>query len=325
MRKVLAVLLVLAMVICFAGCGENGDTTATTNTTIDSETATTTTLADVETEDTTTTEAADTTAAVTQSTKADTNGTSCAHASVKKATCIDPEVCEACGATISAAKGHAFYKGKCLRCDAADPSYSAGPAVTKITLNKTEAKLLSGETLDLKATIAPANAADKTVTWSSSATSVATVDANGSVTAVGEGEATITASSANGVKATCKITVADLIVNCELPTVVRYKADYGKVGIEYQIIDVKYTYDKASRKLTLTINGNIAYAGNGSPEPTTPSFIWKLFADYGSTVAEETWVADRAESVGGSYTTVVTVENVEPIRYTLSFFSTYTK
>ncbi len=322
MRKFLALLLAVAMVLCFAGCGENGDTTATTTTV--GESTTTTTVDNAETNGTTTTvSATNGTVATTTGGKGDTNTSSCAHASVKKATCVDPAVCEACGATVEQAKGHAFFKGKCLRCEAADPSYSAGPAVTKITLNKDKAVLLSGEVLNLKATIAPTNAADKTVTWASSNTAVATVDSNGAVTAVAEGEADITVSSANGVKATCKVTVADLIVNTELPATVRYKADYGKVGIDYQITTVKYTYDKATRKLTLTIDGNIAYAGNGSPQPTTPSFVWKLFADYGATVAEETWKADRADGVGASYTTVVTVENVEPTRYTLSFGSTY--
>ena len=60
----------------------------------------------------------------------------------------------------------------------------------------------------LTATVAPANATDKTVTWKSSDATVATVDANGKVVAKKAGEVTITAT-AGGVSGTLKITVSD--------------------------------------------------------------------------------------------------------------------
>ena len=56
-----------------------------------------------------------------------------------------------------------------------------------------------GETKQLTATIQPENTTDKTVTWSSNNTSVATVDQNGLVTAVSTGTATITVTTSNGV------------------------------------------------------------------------------------------------------------------------------
>lgn len=80
-------------------------------------------------------------------------------------------------------------------------------AVTGITLNKTTATLNSDATLTLKATIAPSNATDKTVTWKTSDKKIATVSSKGVVTPVGKGTATITATSENGLKATCKVTV----------------------------------------------------------------------------------------------------------------------
>ena len=65
-----------------------------------------------------------------------------------------------------------------------------------------------GQTGTLTATVTPDNATDKTVTWTSSDKNVATVDKdNGTVTPVGEGTATITATAANGKKDTCKVTV----------------------------------------------------------------------------------------------------------------------
>jgi uncharacterized protein YjdB len=80
-------------------------------------------------------------------------------------------------------------------------------AVSGISLNKTSTSIEKGNTETLTATISPAEATDKSVTWTSSTPSVATVDASGVVTAVAEGEATITATASNGLYATCAVTV----------------------------------------------------------------------------------------------------------------------
>ena len=83
--------------------------------------------------------------------------------------------------------------------------------VSSISLNKTSANLLIGGTVTLSATnVSPSDAVDKTVTWSSNATSVATVNATtGEVTAVAAGTATITATAndGSGTTATCSVTV----------------------------------------------------------------------------------------------------------------------
>ena len=78
--------------------------------------------------------------------------------------------------------------------------------VTSISLSQTSLTLEIGESQTLTATVLPSNATDKSVTWTSSVQSVATV-ANGKVTAVGSGTATITAATSNGKKATCNVTV----------------------------------------------------------------------------------------------------------------------
>lgn len=80
-------------------------------------------------------------------------------------------------------------------------------AVTSVSLNKTSLSFTgTGASQTLTATVSPSNATNKTVTWSSSNTSVATVS-NGVVKAVGFGTATITAKSNNGKTASCKVTV----------------------------------------------------------------------------------------------------------------------
>lgn len=79
-------------------------------------------------------------------------------------------------------------------------------AVSKITVSSKTLNLEVGQTRTLTATVTPDNATDKTVTWTSSNDKVATV-VDGTVAAVGEGTATITATAANGKKDTCKVTV----------------------------------------------------------------------------------------------------------------------
>ena len=67
--------------------------------------------------------------------------------------------------------------------------------VEGITLDKTEGILNVGNTVTITATVAPEEATNPAVTWSSSDESVATVDETGKVTAVAAGNATITATS----------------------------------------------------------------------------------------------------------------------------------
>ena len=81
-------------------------------------------------------------------------------------------------------------------------------AVTGITLNKNSTTLVVNSTEQLTPTINPANATNKSVTWSSSNNNIVSVDSNGIVTALAVGTATITVSTVDGNKtATCTVTV----------------------------------------------------------------------------------------------------------------------
>jgi len=81
--------------------------------------------------------------------------------------------------------------------------------VTNITLDNTSLTLAEGGVATLKATVAPDNASNKAVTWTSSNADVATVDSNGTVTARKEGTADITVASQENpaIMAVCKVTV----------------------------------------------------------------------------------------------------------------------
>ena len=82
--------------------------------------------------------------------------------------------------------------------------------VESITLDKTSLTLKEGATAVLVATVKPDDATDKTVTWSSSDETIATVDNNGKVTGIKEGEATVTAKAGDKT-ATCKVTVSNYV------------------------------------------------------------------------------------------------------------------
>lgn len=84
---------------------------------------------------------------------------------------------------------------------------TGGTEVTSVTLNKTTLSLDAGKTGKLTATVLPDSAADKSITWSSSKTDVASVSSNGTVTAKKAGTAVITATATNGKSASCTVTV----------------------------------------------------------------------------------------------------------------------
>ena len=81
--------------------------------------------------------------------------------------------------------------------------------VTSVSLNKSSYTMTEGDQFTLTATVNPSNATNKNVTWSSSNSTVATVN-NGVVTALKAGSATITVTTVDGgKKATCQVTIQE--------------------------------------------------------------------------------------------------------------------
>jgi hypothetical protein len=119
--------------------------------------------------------------------------------------------------------------------------------VTGVSISKTSLSLTEEDTETLTASVTPADATNKTIRWSSSNTSVATVDANGKVTAVGAGTANITAASADGYKtASCSVTVKGLyraLTKIEI-TPAESNLTFGNTAS----LSVKYTPENASNK-----------------------------------------------------------------------------
>lgn len=99
-------------------------------------------------------------------------------------------------------------------CNKPEPE-QADMAVTGVSLDKNQISLVEGETAVLTATVAPEDATNKNVSWSSSNTEVATVEA-GTVTAIAEGEAVITVTTEDGgLTAECAVTVTASTVSVE--------------------------------------------------------------------------------------------------------------
>ena len=107
---------------------------------------------------------------------------------------------------------------------------------TSVSLNKTALTLDVGKSYTLAKTVSPSNAVTS-YTWSSSNTSVATVDSNGKVTAKKAGTATITVKTSNGKTATCKVTV-----NLPAPQITGLANTTGGIKISWNKVDGAYGY-----------------------------------------------------------------------------------
>ena len=149
--------------------------------------------------------------------------------------------------------------------------------VTDITLNKTELELFVDDTETLTATIAPADATNQNVTWTSSNTAVATVSSTGVVTAVAAGTTTITATTVDGDKtATCEVTVLPLPEAVDLGLSVKWATfniganapeDYGDY-YAWGETETKSTYDW-SNYFDTTDGGNTFTKYNNNGGKTT--------------------------------------------------------
>ncbi|MGN0468441.1 MAG: Ig-like domain-containing protein [Acutalibacteraceae bacterium] len=145
--------------------------------------------------------------------------------------------------------------------------------VSSVSLSTKSATLFTRGKLQLKATVSPSNASDKTVTWKTSNKTVATVSSNGLVTAVGKGTATITCTTKDSSKkATCTITVKKATDVTGIKTNVSSKSIY--IGSKYQltatVLPTNATYKTVSWKsenskiATVDSNGLVTGVSKGT-------------------------------------------------------------
>ena len=119
--------------------------------------------------------------------------------------------------------------------------------VTGLTLNQNTLALFAGDSATLTAAVTPDNATNKTLTWTSSNTAVATVDQSGKVTAVAPGTAaiTVTTNDGSGKVASCPVTV----------TAKTYALTIDPAAIGFGTVQPGYT-QPAAREITVRNTGN---------------------------------------------------------------------
>lgn len=130
-------------------------------------------------------------------------------------------------------------------------------AVEAISLNKTELILVEGADETLIATVTPENATDKTVTWSTSNVEIATV-ADGKVTAVKKGEATITAKAGEK-EATCIVTVtaSEEVPFSVSPTSVEVPVEGGSFDVTVTCSTTYHLSSKPDWVTEKSVNGKV--------------------------------------------------------------------
>lgn len=161
-------------------------------------------------------------------------------------------------------------------------SGSGNVAVSSVSLGQSTLKMVNGETDTVYATISPDNATNKNLTWSSSSTSVATVDSTkhqisgqpgGKITAKAPGTTTITVKTSDGNKtATCEVTVIPAA-----PTGVTATVSGGTVTVKWNSVSgaasykVYYVGDNYENVLDGTSNST-TYTSSGWSGSGTVSF-----------------------------------------------------
>ena len=171
-------------------------------------------------------------------------------------------------------------------------------AVTGVQLNQTALNLEINGTATLTATVAPENATNKSVRWSSNNTAVATVDANGNLKAVAPGKATITVTTEDGRKtATCEVTVS-----------------------EKRIPVTSITLDKTS--LSLEVKNTAQLKATVLPADTTSKIAWTSSNEKVATVNETGKVTALTK---GAATITATADGVKAeCRVTVTADTVYT-
>lgn len=200
-----------------------------------------------------------------------------------------------------------------------DSNPGTGVAVTSVSLSPTTASLNVGGTQQLTPTILPANATNKSVTYSSNNIAVATVNASGLITAVANGTATITVTTVDGNKTnTCLVSVTTAPSGGNYYTIKNrwtgaYLSDAGtNTGYGASVSGNNYKWQKIAIDATYFVLKNVAtgelmniegQTGNVQCNITDTTF-WS--AQWSSDYIDGTWTRLRNRWQSGN---IIHVEN----------------
>lgn len=147
--------------------------------------------------------------------------------------------------------------------------------VTSVTLSETSLTLIEGDSQTITATVNPSDATDKTIDWTSTNNSVATVS-NGTITAKAPGNATITASCGDK-KATCRVTVNARRYITSINMIKQKTLPVGDIFTIYPVIgpseanDRTLTWSSSDERVATVDNGKITTKAIGSTIITVTS------------------------------------------------------
>ena len=178
-------------------------------------------------------------------------------------------------------------------------------AVTGVSLNASSGELTVNGQTTLTATVAPANATNKTVTWTSSAPTVASVS-NGVVTALAPGSAKITVKTADGgftaeYALTVKVATKDVIATYGYADNTRLSVSSGSEKTATGYVTIGHTapipVDKTTypNGATLRVTGAVDVVGNSSPYTDS---AWVLYTTGGTTFSQSDYISERSKTPG---------------------------
>lgn len=182
-------------------------------------------------------------------------------------------------------------------------------AVTGVSLNASSGELTVNGQTTLTATVVPANATNKTVTWTSSAPAVATV-VNGVVTALSAGTAVITATTEDGgftatYSLTVKVATVDVLATYGYADNTRLSVSSGSektatgyvtIGHTAPIPVDKNTYPNGA---TLRVTGAVNCLGNNwSGSNNGGDSAWVLYTTGGTTYSQSNYIETKTHAVG---------------------------
>ncbi len=158
-------------------------------------------------------------------------------------------------------------------------------SVTSVDIQEESVEINSGDTTQLHVTVLPENATDKTVTWTSSDTNIATVDDAGLVAGVGDGEVEITVTSKDNTSLTDTCTIVSKINYSRnyFTTVVTTGGDITWTGTNNNALsystDNGTTWSTPSQDITLQVNENDKVLWKGTTTPIEDDGIGKFSGD----------------------------------------------
>ncbi len=191
--------------------------------------------------------------------------------------------------------------------------------VSSVSLSQSSVSIARGGSTNLTATVNPSNATDKTVTWSSSNSSVATVN-NGTVSGVAVGTATITAT-ASGRTATCEVTVTPKGVSS-------IKLDKTSVSMTVKEVltltatvepadadDKTVTWTSSDESVAKVDNGKITAVGKGTAKITASAGTMNVTCQVSVSYAVNSITLDKSTAQieeDGTLTLKATVDTDDP-------------